>query len=151
MRIALVITGICLVMISIPGYLDTPIFISQMIHSFTSSVTGSVPGTSGSILRQMGYPSRAVVIPMIQYSFVGLAIAGIGFTVFGAVAKKISKQVTVNLVSEEAKKVEKVHANPQITDERTQTNLRSLRILQDRLAKGEITSSEFQNLKRLLE
>ena len=151
MRIALVITGICLAMISIPGYLDTPIFISQMIHSFTSSMTGSVPGTSGSILRQMGYPSRAVVIPMIQYSFVGLAIAGIGLTVFGAVAKKISKQVTVNLVAEEAKKVEKVHTSPQITDERTQTNLRSLRILQDRLARGEITSSEFQNLKRLLE
>ena len=151
MRIVLVMTGLCLVFISIPGYLDTPNLMSQMIHSFTGSFTGSIPGTSGgSILHQMGYPSRTVVIPLIQYSFVGLAVVGIGFTAFGAVAKKIPRQVTVKLVTEE-EKAKEIHASPQITDERTQTNLRSLRILQDRLARGEITSSEFQNLKKLLE
>ena len=147
----LVMIGVCLVMISIPGYLDTPIFISQMIHSFTGSFTGSVPGTSGSILRQMGYPSRTVAIPMIQYSFIGLAFTGIGITIFGAVAKKTTKQVTVNLIAEETEKAKEVSPPPQIKDERTQTNLRSLRILQERLAKGEITSNEFQNLKKLLE
>lgn len=152
MRIAWVLTGLCLVLISIPGYLDTPSFMSQMIHSFTGSFTGSIPGTNGgSMLHQMGYPSRTVVIPLIQYSFIGLAIAGIGCTVFGAVAKKIPKQVTVKLVAEEEKVKEFHQPTPQITDERAQTNLRSLRILQDRLARGEITSSEFQNLKRLLE
>jgi uncharacterized membrane protein len=152
MRIVLVMIGLCLVLISIPGYLDTPNLMSQMIHSFTSSFTGSIPGTSGgSMLHQMGYPSRTVIIPLIQYSFVGLAAVGIGFVGFGSVAKKIPKQVTVKLVTEEAEKVKEVHTSPQITDERTQTNLRSLRILQERLAKGEITSSEFQNLKRLLE
>ena len=151
MRISLVIIGIFLVMISIPGYLETPIFISQMVHSFTGSFTGSIPGTSsGSILRQMGYPSRAVAVPMIQYSFIGLAVAGIGITAFGSVAKNIPKQVTVKLAPE-VEKVEEIPARPQIKDEATQTNLRSLRILQERLAKGEITSSEFQNLKKLLE
>jgi uncharacterized membrane protein len=144
--------GLCLVLISIPGYLDTPNLMSQMIHSFTSSFTGSIPGTSGgSMLHQMGYPSRTVIIPLIQYSFVGLAAIGIGFAGFGSVAKKIPKQVAVKLVTEEPEKVKEVHTSTQITDERTQTNLRSLRILQERLAKGEITSSEFQNLKRLLE
>ena len=159
MRSVMIIAGVCLVFISIPGYLDTPSFMSQMIHSFSSSMTGSIPGTGGgSILHQMGYPSRTVIIPLIQYSFIGLAVAGIGLTAFGTVAKKIPGPVTVKLVAEETEKMEKVHTNSQtteqgarITDERTQTNLRSLRILQERLAKGEITSSEFQNLKKLLE
>src|SRR5579864_6823964 len=104
MRIVLVITGLCLVFISIPGYLDTPNLITQMIHSFTGSFTGTIPGTSGgSMLHQMGYPSRTVVIPLIQYCFIGLAVAGIGVTVYGAVAKKITGQVTVKVVTEEDK------------------------------------------------
>jgi uncharacterized membrane protein len=151
MRIRPVIIGVCLVLISIPGYLDTPNLIQQMINSFTGSLTGSVPGTHGSILKQMGYPSRTVIIPLIQYSFLGIAVAGMGLAGFGAIAKKIQKQVTLKLVTDEVEKVKEVHPSPQITDERTQTNLRSLRILQERLVKGEITSSEFQNLKRFLE
>jgi uncharacterized membrane protein len=151
MRIKPLMIGLCLVLISVPGYLDTPTLMSQMIHSFTSSFTGSIPGTSsGSMLHQMGYPSRTVIIPLIQYSFVGLAAVGVGFVIFGAVAKKIPKQVTVKLVAEEAEKV-KVPTSLQFTDERTQTNLRSIRILQERLAKGEITPSEFQNLRKFLE
>ena len=160
--------GLCLVMISIPGYLDTPNMITQMIHSFTGSFTGSIPGTSGgSMLHQMGYPSRTVIIPLVQYSFIGLAVTGIGLVVFGSVAKKTTK-VTVNLVSDETEETEKVKKinspqfidepekvkkinSPQFIDERTQTNLRSLRILQERLARGEITAKEFQNLKHLME
>ena len=127
---------------------------SQMIHSFMSSMTGtSVPGTSGgSILKQMGYPSRTVVIPLIQYSFAGMGVVGIGFVAFGAIAKKVKKQFEVKLVAEKQQEtVKEVNAEPQPRDERLQTNLRSLRILQERLAKGEITSSEFQKLKKLLE
>lgn len=151
MRIKPLIIGLFLVLISVPGYLDTPALMSQMIHSFMSSFSGSIPGTSGgSMLHQMGYPSRSVIIPIIQYSFVGLAFTGVCFVIFGAVAKNISKQVTVKLVAEETEKV-KVPTSTQFTDERTQTNLRSLRILQERLAKGEITSSEFQNLRKFLD
>jgi len=159
MRIKHVIIGIFLILISVPGYLDTPNLVSQMIHSMMGAMTGgSIPGAgSGSILKQMGYPSRSTVIPLIQYSFVGLAVAGFGFIVFGAVAKKIPKKVTVNLVTknmeapEKIEKVKEIHTSTQFVDERAQTNLRSLRILQERLAKGEITANEFQNLKRLLE
>ena len=152
MRIELVMIGLCLALISIPAYLDTPNLISQMIHSFTSSMTGSIPGTNGgSMLKQMGYPSRTVIIPIIQYSFVGLSVAGVGLAGFGAIAKKIPKQVKVKLVTEEPDKIKEIHMDSQPADEGMQTNLRSLRILQERLAKGEITSSEFQNLKRFLE
>jgi putative oligomerization/nucleic acid binding protein len=165
MRIRPIIIGLFLVLISVPGYLDTPTLMSQMVHYMMGSMTGGhIPGAEGgSILRQMGYPSRSTVVPLIQYSFVGLALTGLGFMFFGAIAKKISSQVTVNLVSKDAKKpeesekvekvekVKEIHSSTQFADERSQTNNRSLRILQERLAKGEITANEFQNLKRLLE
>jgi len=164
MRIRPVIIGLVLVLISVPGYLDTPTLMSQMVHymigSMMGSNTGSIPGAGGgSILKQMGYPSRSTVVPLIQYSFVGLALAGLGFIMFGILAKKITSQVTVNLVTgdangpekEEVKKVKEIQTGPQFTDERMHTDNRSLRILQERLAKGEITTNEYQNLKRLLE
>ena len=147
--------GICLVLISVPGYFYTPMFVSQMAHSMMSlggsSSSGSSPVTTTSILHSMGYPSRSTISPIMQYSFIGLAVAGVGMTGFGAVAKKVKKQFAVKLVAEEPDKVKEFHAEPQPTNERTQTNFRSLKILQERLAKGEITSNEFQRLKRLLE
>ena len=165
MRIRPVIIGLILVFIAVPGYLDTPTLMSQMVHymmgSMMGSSNGSIPGAgSGSILKQMGYPSRSTVVPLIQYSFVGLLLTGLGFIGFGAIARKITSQVTVNLVTgdakeqekaEQVKKVKEIHTSPQFTDERMQIDNRSLRILQERLAKGEITANEFQNLKRLLE
>ena len=164
MRIRSVIIGLVLVLISVPGYLDTPSLMSQMVHymmgSMMGSTSGSIPGAGGgSILRQMGYPSRSTVVPLIQYSFVGLALAGLGFMMFGVLAKKITSQVTVNLVpgdtkepeKVEVKKVNETHTRSQFTDEQIHPDNRSLRILQERLAKGEITTNEYQNLKRLLE
>ncbi|HET6458496.1 MAG TPA: SHOCT domain-containing protein [Nitrosopumilaceae archaeon] len=165
MRIRTVIIGLVLVLISVPGYLDTPTLMSQMVHYMMGtmmggSTSGSIPGAgSGSILKQMGYPSRSTVVPLIQYSFVGLALTGLGFMVFGALAKKISSQVTVNLVTGdekepekvEAKKVQEIRTSSQFTDERIHPDNRSLRILQERLAKGDITANEYQNLKKLLE
>ena len=154
MRIIPLIIGLCLVLVSVPGYLDTPALMSQMIHSFMSSMTGpSIPGThGGSMLKQMGYPSRTVIIPLIQYSFVGMGVVGVGFVAFGAIAKKVKKQFEVKLVAEEEQQtVKEISTKSQSKDEKIETNLRSLRILQERLAKGEITSSEFQKLKKFLE
>ena len=93
----------------------------------------------------MGYPSRSVVIPIMQDSFLGLAIVGIGMAGFGAIAKNRKRQFMTSPISEEQDK--KMQENPK-TDEMPQT---SLRILQERLAKGEITSSEFQRMKKLLD
>ena len=93
----------------------------------------------------------SAVIPIIQYSVIGMAAAGIGVVLFGFVAKKIPKKVVVKLVTEVSDKEKEVHIDSKPTDEKIQTNLRSIRILQERLAKGEISSSEFLNLKRFLE
>jgi uncharacterized membrane protein len=145
MRFRPLIVGVVFIMFAIPGYLYTPTLISHLIHSMLGSMPGSTSGTS-SLLHQMGYPSRETVIKMIQYSFAGLAVTGIALLFFGAVTKKnLPKQFVAKLVMDEPVSIQQ----PQ--DRKVQLNLHSLRILQDRLAKGEITSNEFENLKRLLE
>ncbi len=94
---------------------------------------------------------------MMQYTFMGLEIAGAGLLLVGAIGKKkIPKQPVPKVVAES-----KVITEPQIVTEPQkespplsadkQVNLRSLRILEERLAKGEITPNQFQSLKKLLE
>ena len=143
----MIIIGLVLLIVSVPTYLYSPNFLSQAVHAYFRSMSGGSTMNTSAILHQMGYPSMSAVIPVIQYSVIGMAVVGIGFVFFGFVAKKIPKQFAVKLVTES----DKVNAKTQSYDERTQTNHSSLGILQDRLAKGEITSSEFLSLKKLLE
>lgn len=100
MRIALVITGIVLTIFSIPAYFYSPDYLSNVTHSFISSMSGGNTNTA-SMLRQMGYPSMHQVISMLQYLLIGLAAAGVGMALFGIVAKKVPKSVSVKLVTDE--------------------------------------------------
>jgi uncharacterized membrane protein len=149
MKIILLVVGSCIAFVSILGYFDAPSIISQMVHSImgvnTGSTSSSSPITTSSMLHSMGYPSRSVVVPIMQDSFLGLAIVGIGMAGFGTIAKNRKRQFMTSPVSEEQDK--KIQENSK-TGEMPQT---SLRILQERLAKGEITSSEFQRMKKLLD
>ena len=120
-----------------------------MIGSMPASTTGT-----STILHQMGFPSKETINKLIQYSFVGLALSALGLILFGMVAKKkVPKQFITKVIMKESKTATEepkvTHQKP--VDVKLQPNLRSIRILQERLAKGEITSSEFENLKRLLE
>ena len=144
------IMGLLLTIISIPMYLYSPHFLSQVAHSFISSMSGGSTNTSG-MLREMGYPSMSTVISMVQYTAIGLTFAGSGLIMFGTVAKPVPKKVKVKPVIEKEEKIEEIPVESHPMDKKLETNLRSLRILQERLAKGEITSNEFQNLKRFLE
>lgn len=100
MRLILVITGIVLAMFSIPAYYYLPHILSDMIHSFVGSMSGgSINGAS--MLRQMGYPSMHQVLSILQYSLIGLEIAGVGLMMFGLVAKKAPKSISVKLVTDE--------------------------------------------------
>ncbi len=92
------------------------------------------------MLHSMGYPSRSIVVPIMQDSFIGLAIVGIGMIGFGVITKNFKKQFATKPSLDK----NKVHKNSEHVDEKPQS---SLNILQERLAKGEITSSEFQRLK----
>lgn len=100
MRLELVIIGIFLVMISIPSYYYAPHYLTVSVHSFIGSMSGGNMN-SASMLRQMGYPSLHEVMPIFQYSLVGLAVAGLGMTAFGMVAKKTPKFRSVKVVTSE--------------------------------------------------
>ena len=100
MRLELVIIGIFLVMVSIPSYYYAPSYLTASVHSFVGSMTGGNMN-SASMLHQMGYPSLHQVMPIFQYSLVGLAVAGLGMIAFGMVAKKTPKFRHVKLVTSE--------------------------------------------------
>ena len=100
MRLALVVVGVFLTMVSIPGYYLSPHFLIDAEHSFIGSMSGGNMNTAY-MLRQMGYPSLHQLIPILQYSILGIGVVGIGMTSFGFIAKKIPKSVSVKLVTEQ--------------------------------------------------
>ena len=100
MRFVLVIAGMLLTIISIPMHSYLPSVLSGMIHSFVTSM--SVGNTNSvSMLRQMGYPSLHQVLFVIQYLIIGMGVAGVGLMIFGLVAKKSPKAISVKLVTDE--------------------------------------------------
>ncbi len=101
MRLVPVIGGALLALVSIPAYYFAPYLLSQTVHAYVNSMTGSNSLNSLSMLRQMGYPPLSVVIPIFQYMLIGLAWAGIGFVAYGLVAKKKEKPIPVKVVSDE--------------------------------------------------
>lgn len=100
MRLILVITGIMLTIISVPMYAYLPHILSDMIHSFVASMTGGNIH-SVSMLRQMGYPSLHQVLFIVQNLIIGMGIAGVGLMIFGIVAKKATKTISLKLVTDE--------------------------------------------------
>ena len=96
----LVIAGMMLIIISIPMHTYFPPVLSDMIHSFVSSMTGGNIH-SVSILRQMGYPSMQQVLFITQNLIIGIGVTGIGMMLFGLVAKKVTKTISVKLVTDE--------------------------------------------------
>jgi len=100
MRFGLVIIGIFLVMVSIPSYYYAPGYLTASVHSFIGSMSGGNMN-GASMLRQMGYPSLHQVMPIFQYSIVGLAVVGLGMIPFGMFTKKTPKFRSVKLVTSE--------------------------------------------------
>ncbi len=100
MKLVLVIAGMLLTIASIPLHSYLPPVLSTTMHSFIASV--SVGNTnSASMLRQMGYPSMHQVIFVLQYLIIGIGVAGAGLMMFGFVAKKAPKAISVKLITDE--------------------------------------------------
>ena len=125
MRIELVIIGIFLVMISIPSYYYAPSYLTASIHSFIGSMSGGSSAGGTSMLRQMGYPSLHQIMPIFQYSLLGLAVVGLGMTIFGMMAKKIRKSVSVKLVTNEPIEEELYMHAPQLSGSKSKKGIRS--------------------------
>lgn len=100
MRLVLVIAGMLLTIISIPLHSYLPPVLNNAMHSFISSMSiGNM--NSVSMLRQMGYPSMHQVIFVLQYMIIGMGVAGAGLMLFGVMAKKAPKAISVKLVTDE--------------------------------------------------
>jgi hypothetical protein len=103
MRFVLVIAGMLLTILSVPMHYYLPPILSTVIHSFVGSMSlGNV--NSVSMLRQMGYPSMHQVLSVLQYLIIGTGVAGVGLVMFGLIAKKAPKTISVKLVTDESLK-----------------------------------------------
>ena len=153
MRRILVIIGITIAVLSMIGYAYTPIAISQVAHSMLGMAgsPSSSPMSTSAMLHSMGYPSRSTIIPAMQYSFIGLEVAGMGLTMYGFIAKKPVKKVTTKKNTNNEPEAEESPVNSHPTYENSLTNYSAIRRLQERLANGEIMASEFERIKKLLE
>jgi hypothetical protein len=132
--------GIAFVVLAIPTYLMSPHYITKAMDKL--SLGNEQSPMASQIFAQLGMPpipSTPDLIAFVQYCCIGLAVAGLGIIFFGTVLKK-PLTTTVNISLEPETKLQ---------DE--DTNLKAINLLQERLAKGEITSSQYQNLRKLLE
>jgi len=149
--------GIFLFAISVIGYVMGPSMINQMMTLFTPGGTSTTSSSGLDPYKMMGIPRPEEMAKMAQYSFLGLMFAGMGTTVFGVMAKKKAPKMVAPANIENEMTVE-----PQVQPQ-VQTKVRedlansdpkhyqrTLTILEERLARGEITTKEFVNLKNLL-
>ena len=139
LRSKLVIIGSVLIITGIVGYFDSSNLMSKYMDSFTVTPNSSV---AANVFSQMGFPPLQEIDKWIHYSFVGLVVAGVFPVLFGIFAKeKIQKQFSdIN-----------TDLNHIIPEPQEDTSLKSISILKERLARGEITPYDFVHLKKLLE
>ena len=139
MRPKIVMIGILFVLLAIPSYNIVPALLTELMNKFTGG--GAATPMANQIFAQLGIPPIDTIIKYLQYSLIGLIVAGLFIVVFGMLAKKIQKQPAVTLSIDSGQKMQ----------EQENSNFRALYLLQERLAKGEITSSQYLNLKKVLE
>lgn len=156
MRTQILVIGVVIFVFSIIGYMTfAPGFTSKMMSSFMPPTTNSLnfQAQTTHMLMQMGFPPFETIDSTMQFSSLGLAITGVGIIVFGIIAKKkIPKKIPAKTKTEPDVTIEKpVETIEKPQDMTMKENLRTIRILQERLARGEITPKEFADVKRFLE
>ena len=116
----------------------SPGYITETVDKLTGG--NASHSMTSSFLSQMGIPSVEEMIEIAHYSLLGIGVAGVGLTIFGAIIKNTKKEIFMQSIEEESLDATETPSMP-----------KALWVLQERLAKGEITSRQFKNLKRLLE
>jgi hypothetical protein len=118
-----------------------PHFITRVMNKLTFGNEQSP--MAGQIFSQLGMPPippLPEIIAFVQYCCIGLAVAGAGIIIFGLASKKTPKPSSV-----------KVYLEPDQGLQDEDPNIKAINLLQERLAKGEITSSQYQNIRKMLE
>jgi|SRR6267143_2056929 len=140
LRTKLIIIGSVVIIIGIAGYFDSSNLMSKYMDSF--AVTPNSSGMAANVFSQMGFPPLQEIDKWIHYSFAGLAVAGIFPILFGIFAKKKIQKQFSNIDTD---------LNHIIPEPQEDPSLKSISILKERLARGEITPRDFIHLKNLLE
>ena len=138
-RFRIIIMGIAFVMFAVPSYIVLPSFITDEMNKLTGG--NSLSPMSSAILSKLGIPSIETIVTLTQYSAVGFIVAGLGTIAFGIIAKNIPKQTSIKAQMKSKQRLhESEDSNPDV-----------LYFLKERLAKGEITSNQYHNIKKTLE
>src|SRR5712692_5536486 len=159
MRLAELTIGFVVLIFSILGYQYSSSLVGAFQHMTGDFITAFFPNINlqnqqGSLL-QMAYPSADSITKITQLGFISTAIIGGGFACYGLIAKKRIPNQLSNITLE-TKFVPPTldYKFPPTTFESTKheiSNNPGLRILKERLARGEITEREFEKLRKVLE
>jgi hypothetical protein len=139
MKFRIVIIGITFALFGMYAYRMIPPLITKAMNKLTLGNEQS--SMANQIFSQLGMPpipSTPEITAFVQYCCIGLAIAGVGIIIFGMASKKTLTTVKISLESDQRSQDDDI-------------NLKAINLLQERLAKGEITSSQYQNLRKMLE
>ena len=154
MRIEIIVIGAFIFAVSIIGYMTlVPGFTAKMMSSFlpAGASSGNSLQTTG-LLRQMGFPPFEDVDNYMHLGSLGGAFAGLGCMVIGVVVrKKVSKKTPVKKEEDDETTEEPIEALETYPERTLKETPRSIHILQERLARGDITPKEYEDLKRFIE
>jgi len=139
MRFKIIALGIFFVFFAILCYFEVPNLIGGFVNKFSDG--SAQTAMTNQIFSQLGIPSIDAIMKYMQYSLIGLVLTGFSMIVFGAIAKKTNIQSSSSLFIDSKQKL----------GDQDNTNFKVIHLLQERLAKGEITSSQYLSLRRILE
>ncbi len=154
MRLSEVVIGVVLLVGSVYGYSNSPNLIPEIQNYLAISMPGFFPDIAGSqqnsMLLRMSYPAMKTMIKVTQLGFIGIAVSSLVLLGYGIVAKKKTlkiQNIAIQEINENSKPemVSKYRINKSL-----HTYPHILQILKERLAKGQITKTEFERLKKLL-
>ena len=152
MRIQEILIGIAILVISVYGYYHSAqlvgIFENQMLNSMSGVLSTPTSDDQKYSVVKSGYPSAETMTKLTQYGLIAISLISIGIIVFGVIAKKKTPSQFVASTSIEVKNKEFAKVDSEDVEK---ANINGIRILKDRLAKGEITENEFKNLKKFFE
>ena len=146
--------GLVIFISSVFGYIDGPSMVNQMMNTFTGGNSSNLRGAGIDVYSMMGIRRPEELAKMTQYSSLALMLAGLGAMIFGMMGKKGKPKEVIAAEQGSKAKLEpemEIERQEITVDSETKTNNRTLEILQERLARGEITSKEYLNLKRILD
>ena len=153
MRLSELVIGVALLVSSVYGYSNSTTLIPEIQNYLATSMPGFFPdivGSQNSMLLRMSDPAMKTMIKITQLGFIGIAASALMLLSFGIVAKKKTSQIQNIAIQKINENLKPDMVSKNIMNDSLHTYPNILQILKERLAKGQITKTEFERLKKLL-